>query len=458
MQLSAAAGDAGLDFDLGSDAGRAGGKSEDDILDITAAVDTSSDDLLDVTAAVGLVEDEAAESRTDAEEMFDITTGDEEGGMLDITASAEEGGILDITAGAEEEDMLDLTAGAEEAAGMELIVDRNEGKLIDLTVSEDILDVSKEKRSGVDLLDVTSSMTSSASSALELDSDEDLLDVTAATSAGADSDELLEIDFEREVNAASGVKDDNVIDFDVGALEMESDQAETIESDVNNVIEFDITASGAGEGGDDEGLELSLGAAGDDLGEEDGGIELDLSDISGESDDSGNEFSLSLDIEGDATVQADIDSMFDIAGPGEGNADDEIDMNMTMEMKKSSVGMSMDNGEMEGNEVPEIDLTLDDEGTGTGEDEIDIEGTVEIPKFDLDMDDDNEGDARTVFVPRSMQPEEQSDEEEITTKLDLAKAYIELGDKDSAKIILAEVMAEGNTDQRQQAQELLGQI
>ena len=31
------------------------------------------------------------------------------------------------------------------------------------------------------------------------------------------------------------------------------------------------------------------------------------------------------------------------------------------------------------------------------------------------------------------QPEEQSAEDEIATKLDLAKAYVELGDKDSAK-------------------------
>jgi pilus assembly protein FimV len=79
-------------------------------------------------------------------------------------------------------------------------------------------------------------------------------------------------------------------------------------------------------------------------------------------------------------------------------------------------------------------------------------------KEDADQVDDSEGEDRTVFVPRSAQPEEQSAEDEIATKLDLAKAYVELGDKDSAKTILDEVMAEGDDSQRQQAQELLEQI
>ena len=47
---------------------------------------------------------------------------------------------------------------------------------------------------------------------------------------------------------------------------------------------------------------------------------------------------------------------------------------------------------------------------------------------------------------------------EIATKLDLAKAYVELGDEDSAKAILDEVIADGNEQQRQQAQELLNQV
>ena len=54
--------------------------------------------------------------------------------------------------------------------------------------------------------------------------------------------------------------------------------------------------------------------------------------------------------------------------------------------------------------------------------------------------------------------QEQSAEDEIATKLDLAKAYVELGDNDSAKGILDEIIADGNDQQRRQAEELLQQM
>ncbi|MGI9229911.1 MAG: type IV pilus assembly protein FimV [Gammaproteobacteria bacterium] len=45
-----------------------------------------------------------------------------------------------------------------------------------------------------------------------------------------------------------------------------------------------------------------------------------------------------------------------------------------------------------------------------------------------------------------------------STKLDLAKAYVELGDKAGAKSLLYDILAVGDVDQRQQARELLDQI
>lgn len=48
--------------------------------------------------------------------------------------------------------------------------------------------------------------------------------------------------------------------------------------------------------------------------------------------------------------------------------------------------------------------------------------------------------------------------DEAATKLDLARAYIDMGDADGAKDILAEVVNEGNDAQRQEANELLGRI
>jgi pilus assembly protein FimV len=51
-----------------------------------------------------------------------------------------------------------------------------------------------------------------------------------------------------------------------------------------------------------------------------------------------------------------------------------------------------------------------------------------------------------------------SDSDEVATKLDLARAYIDMGDGDGAKEILDEVMAEGNDEQKGQASELLARI
>lgn len=46
----------------------------------------------------------------------------------------------------------------------------------------------------------------------------------------------------------------------------------------------------------------------------------------------------------------------------------------------------------------------------------------------------------------------------VGTKLDLAKAYIDMEDKDGARMLLNEVLEEGNVTQKQEAQELMGQL
>ncbi len=51
-----------------------------------------------------------------------------------------------------------------------------------------------------------------------------------------------------------------------------------------------------------------------------------------------------------------------------------------------------------------------------------------------------------------------SDGDEATTKLDLAQAYIEMGDSEGARSMLEEVAESGSDEQKQQAQELLAKI
>ena len=51
-----------------------------------------------------------------------------------------------------------------------------------------------------------------------------------------------------------------------------------------------------------------------------------------------------------------------------------------------------------------------------------------------------------------------SNVDEVGTKLDLAKAYVDMGDSDGARSILDEVLEEGDDSQKQQAEELLAQM
>lgn len=72
-------------------------------------------------------------------------------------------------------------------------------------------------------------------------------------------------------------------------------------------------------------------------------------------------------------------------------------------------------------------------------------GAEELPDLDDTADDDGDLD----FL---------ADADEAATKLDLARAYIDMGDTDGARDILAEVAHEGNDEQRQEAVDLLSRI
>jgi pilus assembly protein FimV len=86
------------------------------------------------------------------------------------------------------------------------------------------------------------------------------------------------------------------------------------------------------------------------------------------------------------------------------------------------------------------------------------ESTVEQPRPTLPED--------TTSVPTmSLAPEDMSDDldeartmTEVGTKLDLARAYVDMGDPAGARSILEEVLEEGDAAQRQQAQQLMDSL
>jgi len=98
---------------------------------------------------------------------------------------------------------------------------------------------------------------------------------------------------------------------------------------------------------------------------------------------------------------------------------------------------------------------LGDVAVAAGEDdEFDLE--------DLEFEPTARAEAK---APRTAKGEEGDDafeflneEDAATTKLDLARAYIDMGDEDGAREILSEVLQEGSSEQQQAANELLAKL
>lgn len=442
------------------------GASSEEVLEMTTAQEV--EDLLDVTAAVNIDEEIDSESDTlqvsDSDDILDISgTGAEN--LLDNTSTEDSSGddLLDVTAAANldldsEEDLLDVTAATSAGA--------DSSELLDLDTGDGELDIDVE---------------SLADSEVNEDSNEIEFDISAEDSATVD----LDTSSPEELSIESS-DDSNVLDFDMSAGDSDSNEIEldidTVDSEAEtNEIKLDIAGSSDEESAleigldvpEEEAIRLDVEESNDemsldmDLGivEPEGEIELDIPDSSDEEpaleiglDVPEEDISLDVDM-GESTSENDISLDMDLGDSAtEEVALDTGDEGIELDL---SIAEDEDASTKEDNAGIDFDFSLDDNDSSEAAEEssLDLDGTVELPKSALSLDeDDDDEDDHTVFVPRAAQPEEQSTEDEIATKLDLAKAYVELGDKDSAKTILDEVIADGNDEQRKQAEDLLGQV
>jgi pilus assembly protein FimV len=120
-----------------------------------------------------------------------------------------------------------------------------------------------------------------------------------------------------------------------------------------------------------------------------------------------------------------------------------------------------------------VDTGVEDSAADPGSESIFGEDAVSEDSLDLDAD---LGEESLLGVPDSepseaeldlgLDSDDSDDAEgpatasvgEVGTKLDLARAYVDMGDPDGARSILEEVLQEGDETQKQEAQDLLGQI
>lgn len=436
---SEAADDNSLDFDFTSASDPMAETAGEDVED---AIDHQAEISLDMPMS-----EPAAEEIPDAldDSQDDIATEvneslDDVG--LDLTMESEpepeEEVSLDLPEESEAEEEISLDIGSDlSGTSDDLSLDipdslESEEPALEEEVSLDIdieAEASDDNDDTSDLLNVTKS------GHIDLEEEEqDLLDVTAAVVEMEGDDDELDLGLD-DLSVPNETEED-LMKHISGTTESAGLESELDASD--NVIDFDA-ATAAKESEDDVSLELDLEVS-------DTADEPEL-DVASETDD--DEFSLDLEI-------------------GETEVSENSASESSSEEPVSEFSLDLDAVEEEPSSEFALDLSAEEDSAtemlAADEEVVDFDGTVEIPKLDPtpeieidDFDDEDEED-KTVFVPRSAPAASQSDEDENAAKLDLAKAYVELGDNDSARSILDEVVETGSEQQKQQASELLSQL
>ncbi len=225
---------------------------------------------------------------------------------------------------------------------------------------------------------------------------------------------------------AKTATDDNALDFDLSVFDIDGSEDNVKSADIKTeeieTIDFDLNS-------------LAL----DDSGQED----IKVDDLSTELEDDLDleSFELTLDDqkeESENKEEITVDSKVEI---------DDLSTELENDLDLDSLELAVDDKKVENDKKEEITVDLKAEVA---------EATETIEDFDFDFD----------APPSSTEPvavldtgvSDLTDMDQMETKMDLAKAYIDMGDIQAAKDIVEEVMEKGSEDQKISAKELLEQL
>ncbi|MBT8422554.1 MAG: hypothetical protein KJP03_05510, partial [Gammaproteobacteria bacterium] len=258
----------------------------------------------------------------------------------------------------------------------------------------------------------------------------------------------------------TGGDDELDVDIDLDGELLDDDAATmetpTIESDMSESTLESPTLESAADGGgtaempaldadsfDDGDIDLDLGGSDD--------LDVDLSGLGDEPEDGDTETRLVGD--DDETLLANPDDIMreDVVGEDDetlvSNPGD-LEAEIEAELEAQQAEAASDTVEQ-----PQIDPAEVELGETAEQPAISDSGDVD---FDLGMEADAEDDVATAIQQASL-PEDAT-MTEVGTKLDLARAYIDMGDPDGARSILTEVLDEGGEEQQQEARQLLEEL
>lgn len=226
-------------------------------------------------------------------------------------------------------------------------------------------------------------------------SDNHVMDIGLDTGVFNTSDFTTDAFNESPAASSAGMDSEMVFNLEAGSAADKGDE--------DSVLNFSMEGLSDQSAATDD-LDFSMDAKSDDF----GGLDFNL--------DTGNEPSAGAQA---PAAHGDMDFSLDLAGDEEPTA---TEIKLGMGDESPDTGLDFDFGEdLQTGHASGMDLNMDASDASIS---LDISGA---------------GD-------------------EVGTKLDLARAYIDMGDPDGARSILDEVLVEGNTGQKQEAQQLMTQI
>jgi pilus assembly protein FimV len=441
----------------------------------TKAVDLSFEAEMDDAAELDM--DFGGDSGADSD-IIDL------GGDLDADATAADDGAVDFLFDAADDESVDLN-----------LEDTAESPTVESPAD---IDVTAEMPAPVEPTVETPTIEQQfegLGSTSELPSlDEDLLDSGQETDATAEInlDELdLDITGTNEALEDTGINEALADLDDISVAGSDDDSGATSISETLNLDDIQdldsIDSTGMRLAPDETGASPMLRAEE----ETDASLDIDLLEATGRTQILSEDFAVDTQSDVDAGLGDDEATML---APGYGDEDAEIAMDEDTAIASDAETMlapmdededdydfaktealppeaftgntSLDEtGEMPAVAGTDVDLDLDDLTAALAVSEIG--DTVEQPRDDATVEQPRPVIAEeTAEVPTmSIAPEDMSDDlqdartmTEVGTKLDLARAYVDMGDPAGARSILEEVLDEGDEGQKQQAQQLLDSL
>jgi len=291
---------------------------------------------------------------------------------------------------------------------------------------------------------------------VELDVSED------AAAADFDADSALDLGATTEVEALADDLNDDLGLGDVPDLgedmSFESSDAAELDlagdlADIANEIEEPGDSSTDDEA---ESLEFDLGELTDES--LDSAPEGDAEAVSAEDEmddlDIDEDFSLDFAASDLGFEEPEEETASDVVADDVGDLDLSADLDLGSDIDEAVESLTdTDDESLEMDFTEDLGDSLSDEPGETDLDEsaLDLGSDLELDETESSADENASADEDFDISELS------EDLDEIGTKLDLAKAYIDMGDHEGARSILEEVKAEGNDEQQQEAESLLQQ-